>query len=171
MCFRQVVYGYVLFLSRLGVKNLVVAVNKMDTAQYAQERFEEIATNVWSSAKFQACSPEVLLTAAAIPGAQVREYIQKYFDIKSVAFVPISGWLSENVDKPCDKMPWYKGWTVERHISGKACTVRRMDGYRCCAEHLLYAAGHLYTFFKEECLLMNICARRAGAESERHDTG
>jgi elongation factor 1-alpha len=126
MCFRQVVYGYVLFLSRLGVKNLVVAVNKMDTAQYAEERFEEIATNVCVCADFKACSTEVHLTAAAIAGAQVREYIQKYFDIKSVAFVPISGWLSENIDKPCDKMPWYKGWTVERHISGKACTVCRV---------------------------------------------
>lgn len=32
----------------------------------------------------------------------------------TVAFVPISGWHGDNMLEPSDKMPWFKGWTIER---------------------------------------------------------
>lgn len=32
----------------------------------------------------------------------------------SVAFVPISGWHGDNMLEPSDKMPWFKGWNIER---------------------------------------------------------
>lgn len=32
----------------------------------------------------------------------------------AVAFVPISGWHGDNMLEPSEKMPWFKGWTIER---------------------------------------------------------
>nr|KAG5691077.1 hypothetical protein BaRGS_027581 [Batillaria attramentaria] len=41
---------------------------------------------------------------------------------EAVAFVPISGWHGDNMLEPSEKMPWFKGWAVERkegNASGK----------------------------------------------------
>jgi len=79
----------------LGVKQLIVAVNKMDTCKWSEERFNEIVKEV---------------------GA----YIKKVgYNPASVAFVPISGWHGDNMLDPTPNMPWYKGWDIERK-SGKA---------------------------------------------------
>lgn len=32
----------------------------------------------------------------------------------TVAFVPISGWHGDNMLEQSDKMPWFKGWTIDR---------------------------------------------------------
>eukprot|EP00123_Amoebidium_parasiticum_P018501 comp24224_c0_seq1/m.44635 comp24224_c0_seq1/g.44635 ORF comp24224_c0_seq1/g.44635 comp24224_c0_seq1/m.44635 type:complete len:463 (-) comp24224_c0_seq1:135-1523(-) len=74
----------------LGVKQLIVAVNKMDSIKFNQERFNEIVS-------------------------EVSNYIKKIgYNPKAVAFVPISGWHGDNMIEPTDNMPWYKGWEVER---------------------------------------------------------
>ncbi|XP_071387004.1 elongation factor 1-alpha-like [Centroberyx affinis] len=82
----------------LGVKQLIIAVNKMDTAGYSEKRFHEIEKEVSS-------------------------YIAKIgYKPKAVAMVPISGFHGDNMLEPSDKMPWYKGWSVERkegNSSGK----------------------------------------------------
>jgi elongation factor 1-alpha len=84
----------------LGVKQLIVAVNKMDTTEppYSEKRFDEIKT-------------------------EVSNYIKKIgYQSQAVAFVPISGWHGDNMLEPSDKMPWFKGWSVERkegNASGK----------------------------------------------------
>merc|ERR1711920_69331 len=84
----------------LGVKQMIVAVNKMDTAEppYSEKRFDEIKT-------------------------EVSNYIKKIgYASQGVAFVPISGWHGDNMIEPTEKMPWYKGWSVERkegNASGK----------------------------------------------------
>jgi len=82
----------------LGVKQLIVAVNKMDSAQYKEDRFKEIVKEVSS-------------------------YIKKVgYNPKAVAFVPISGWHGDNMLEPSDKMGWFKGWAIERkegNASGK----------------------------------------------------
>jgi len=82
----------------LGVKQLIVACNKMDNAKYSQERFEEITK-------------------------EVANFIKKVgYNPKNVAFVPISGWHGDNMLEPSENMPWYKGWEVERksgNVSGK----------------------------------------------------
>ena len=50
-------------------------------------------------------------------------YIKKIgYNPKAVAFVPISGWVGDNMIDDSEKMPWYKGWNVERkegNASGK----------------------------------------------------
>lgn len=84
----------------LGVKQLIVACNKMDTTEppYSEARFTEVTT-------------------------EVSNYIKKIgYNPKAVAFVPISGWVGDNMLEASDKMGWYKGWAVERkegNASGK----------------------------------------------------
>merc|ERR1711983_425346 len=81
----------------LGVKQLIVAVNKMDSTEppYSQARFEEIKKEVTSFIKKVGYNPV------------------------AVAFVPISGWHGDNMLQTSTNMSWYKGWNVERK-EGKA---------------------------------------------------
>ncbi|XP_046326415.2 elongation factor 1-alpha, oocyte form-like [Haliotis rufescens] len=81
----------------LGVKQIIVGVNKMDRTvpPFSEKRFQEIVT-------------------------EVKAYLKKVgFDNKSVAFVPISGWHGDNLLKESEKMPWYKGWSTEKTVSDK----------------------------------------------------
>ena len=76
----------------LGVKQLIVAVNKMDSTEppYSKARFEEIQKEVSGFIKKVGYNP------VAVP------------------FVPISGWHGENLLKTSKNMSWYKGWNVAR---------------------------------------------------------
>merc|ERR1719516_820147 len=84
----------------LGVKQLIIGVNKMDSTSppYSESRFKEIEK-------------------------EVSTYIKKIgFNPKAVAFVPISGWNGDNMLEESKNMSWYKGWSVERkegNASGK----------------------------------------------------
>jgi len=75
----------------LGVKQLIVAVNKMDSTEppYSQARFEEISK-------------------------EVSGYIKKIgYNPAAVAFVPISGWHGDNMLEESEKTKWFKGWKTE----------------------------------------------------------
>jgi elongation factor 1-alpha len=75
----------------LGVKQLIVGVNKMDSTEpaYSEKRFNEISS-------------------------EVSNYVKKVgYNPKSVAFVPISGWHGDNMIEPSPNMTWYKGWSKE----------------------------------------------------------
>jgi len=79
----------------LGVKQLIVAVNKMDSTEppYSQARFEEIKK-------------------------EVSTYIKKIgYNQASVAFVPISGWHGDNMLEKSEKMGWFSGW--DKELGGK----------------------------------------------------
>ncbi|BFZ21214.1 hypothetical protein BsWGS_24253 [Bradybaena similaris] len=84
----------------LGVKQLIIAVNKMDstTPPYSEARFNEITKEVGG-------------------------YIKKIgFNPVAVPFVPISGWVGDNMLEESSNMPWFKGWSIERkegNASGK----------------------------------------------------
>ena len=81
----------------LGVKLLIVGVNKMDSTEppYSKARFEEIQK-------------------------EVSGFIKKVgYNPAAVAFVPISGWHGDNMLEPSTNMGWYKGWVIERK-EGKA---------------------------------------------------
>lgn len=71
----------------LGVKQLAVAINKMDDASvnWKQERYEEIKNEVSRMLKMVG------------------------FNVEKISFVPTSGWTGDNLFKTSDKMPWYKG--------------------------------------------------------------
>ncbi|KAJ2549099.1 translation elongation factor EF-1 alpha [Coemansia sp. RSA 1933] len=71
----------------LGVKQLIVAVNKMDSVKYDQARFNEITKEVSNFIKKVGYKPE------------------------TVPMVPISGWVGDNMIEASENMGWYKGWT------------------------------------------------------------
>jgi elongation factor 1-alpha len=78
---------HALLAHTLGVKQMIVGVNKMDdhTVNYSQVRYEEIKREVSSFLKTLGYKP------AKIP------------------FVPISGWVGDNMIDKSANMPWYKG--------------------------------------------------------------
>ncbi|KAI1258901.1 translation elongation factor 1 alpha chain [Xylariaceae sp. FL1019] len=83
----------------LGVKQLIVAINKMDTTKWSEARYQEIIKETTS-------------------------FIKKVgFNPKTVAFVPISGFNGDNMLEITTNAPWYKGWEKEgakgAKISGK----------------------------------------------------
>ena len=52
--------------------------------------------------------------------AEVQQYLKKVgYKPAAVAFVPISGWVGDNMLEPSANMSWYKGWEVDRK-EGKA---------------------------------------------------
>jgi len=76
----------------LGVKQMIIGVNKMDTTEppFSQSRFEEIQK-------------------------EVSAYVKKIgYNPATVPFVPISGWNGDNMLEASANMPWFKGWNLER---------------------------------------------------------
>jgi len=74
----------------LGVRQLVVAINKMDdpSVNWSQERYEEIKKEISRMLRLVGYNPD------------------------NINFVPTSGWTGDNLVKKSDKMPWYKGPTL-----------------------------------------------------------
>jgi len=81
-------HGFLAFT--LGVRQLVVAVNKMDDASvnWSEERYNEVKNEVTRMLKMVGYKTE------------------------KIPFVPTSGWTGDNLVKQSDKMPWYKGPTL-----------------------------------------------------------
>lgn len=78
--------------SLLGIKNIIVAVNKMDLVDFSEARFEEIKA----------------------------EYLEFAKDLKitNPDFVPMSALDGDNVVKRSEKTPWYKGETLIEKLEG-----------------------------------------------------
>ncbi len=72
----------------LGVKQLVVAINKADIYDYKEDRFNECKEGISD-----------LLRNIGFP-------------VKKIPFIPVSGLVMENLSKSSDKTPWYKGPTL-----------------------------------------------------------
>ncbi len=73
-------------VSLLGIKHVVLAVNKMDLVNYDRERFESIC-------------------------ADYRAFVTK-LDIPDVDFIPISALKGDNVVDISERMPWYHGSSI-----------------------------------------------------------
>ena len=72
--------------SLLGIRHLIVAINKMDIVDWSEARFEEIKT-------------EYLAFADQL-------------DIEDLHFIPISALKGDNVVEKSEHMPWYGGSTL-----------------------------------------------------------
>nr|GAT54158.1 translation elongation factor [Mycena chlorophos] len=78
----------------LGVRQLIVAVNKMDTVKWSEDRFNEIVS-------------------------ATSTYLKKVgYKPKAIAFVPISGWHGDNMLEESTNMPWFTGWVKETKAGG-----------------------------------------------------
>merc|ERR1711907_444665 len=89
----------------LGVKQLIVAVNKMDdkNTNYSQDRFTEIQK-------------------------EVQNFIKKIgYNPKNVPFVPISGWNGDNMLEKSTNMTWWKGPTLLGALDAVPPPVRPVD--------------------------------------------
>ena len=73
-------------VSLLGIKHVVLAVNKMDLVQYDKKRFEEICRDY-------------------------RGFVTK-LGIPDVDFIPISALHGDNIVELSDKMAWYHGQSI-----------------------------------------------------------
>jgi elongation factor 1-alpha len=73
----------------LGVKQMIVGINKMDAVNFAQDKYEETKKNV----------SELLKTLG-------------YKADTVIAYVPYSALEGSNAGKKSDKMPWYNGPTL-----------------------------------------------------------
>jgi elongation factor 1-alpha len=90
------------FLARtLGVKKIIVAVNKMDDASvgYKQGRYEEVQAEV-----------ELLLKVVG------------YNTEKDVDFVPVSAFVGDNLAIKSENMPWWKGPTLVEALNALPLT-------------------------------------------------
>jgi bifunctional enzyme CysN/CysC len=74
----------------LGIKRVVLAINKMDLIGYERERFEQIA------AEYRAFAARLRLT--------------------DITAIPLSAVHGDNVTTPSGAMPWYSGPTLLQHL-------------------------------------------------------
>merc|ERR1712187_905375 len=96
-------------LHLLGVEQVIVGVNKMDSTQpqgYSEDRFKEIEREV-----------KKMLTKIG-------------FKTKKIPFVPMSGFQGDNLIEESTNMPWYKGFKVKpkkKEVTG----VTLLDALNC----------------------------------------
>ncbi len=74
----------------IGIRNIVLAVNKMDLVDYDEARFDEIVTEYRSFASS--------------------------IGIDSFTAMPISGFKGDNITTRSDNTPWYSGPTLIEHL-------------------------------------------------------
>lgn len=75
-------------LKVLGIGQIMVVLNKMDTANYDEKRFNQLK--------------EELVKLLKTIG----------YKTDDIPFIPVSAFVGDNVAKKSDKMPWYKGQTL-----------------------------------------------------------
>jgi len=101
-------------INLLGVKQLIVGINKMDcdTAKYGEERYNEIKDEMASML--------------------VKVGWKKEFVKNCVPFMPISGWMGDNLLVKSAKMAWWKGADVKSQKQPVHC-----DTLLDCLEHMV----------------------------------
>jgi len=95
---------HALLINQLGVKQLCVGINKMDTdtaGPWAESRYKEIFDEVSS-----------MLLKVGWKKEQVE---------KGTPFIPMSGWKGDNLIAPSTNMPWYKP-KAYKNANNQDCT-------------------------------------------------
>ena len=85
----------------LGIRNVVLAVNKMDLVGYSAERFYEIVTEY--------------------------SHFAKQIGMKAFLPIPISGLAGDNIVTRSENMPWYQGPTLMGHLEEAPVNVAQMQ--------------------------------------------
>jgi len=75
-------------LKTLGVKQIIVAINKMDDSKFSEDAYN----------------------AAKQKGEQLVKSVG--YKVEDVPFIPVSGWTGDNLVKKSENMAWYKGKTL-----------------------------------------------------------
>ena len=77
-------------MSLMGMRRIIVAINKMDLVDYSKARFDEIAE-------------------------EYREFA-KQLGLENITFIPMSALKGDNVIEHSAKMPWYHGTTLMGYL-------------------------------------------------------
>lgn len=85
-------YRHFFINNLLRVKDVIVAINKMDLVDYSEEVFNQI------KAGFQALNAKSAYTE------------------QNVSYIPLSALTGDNVVETLGKMPWYTGQTILQHL-------------------------------------------------------
>ncbi len=88
-------------VSLMGIRHVVLAVNKMDLVGYSEARFDEIVSD------YRAFAAEV--------------------GIKSVLAIPISGLAGDNIASVSPDTPWYRGPSLMEHLETVALDEDRLQ--------------------------------------------
>lgn len=76
----------------MRIKDVVVAVNKMDLVDFSEDRFNQIKEDM------------------------IRLSEKSTYQGQKLTFIPVSALWGDNVVKPSSKMPWYKGQSLLEHL-------------------------------------------------------
>ena len=79
---------HVYLIKTLGIQQVIVAVNKMDTINYDEAKFNKIKEDA-----------QKLLASVG-------------YDVKTIPVVPCSAWVGDNIAKKGDNLSWDKGKTM-----------------------------------------------------------
>ena len=74
----------------LGIRHIVVAINKMDLVDYSEKIFRDIVED------YRAFAAQLGLT--------------------DITFIPMSAWKGDNILEPSPAMPWYRGTTLMGYL-------------------------------------------------------
>jgi len=85
-------YRHFFINTLLRVKNVVIAINKMDLVDFSEEKFNEIKNEI-----------EYLASKSAYKG-------------QKLTFIPMSALKGDNVVEKSENTPWYKGETLLDHL-------------------------------------------------------
>jgi bifunctional enzyme CysN/CysC len=77
-------------VSLLGIRKVVLAINKMDLVDYSKDVFERIV------AEYTAFAERI--------------------DLKDIVAIPVSGLKGDNITSPSDQTPWYHGPTLMAYL-------------------------------------------------------
>ena len=78
-------------VSMVGVKKVLLAVNKLDLVNYSQEVYNQIVSDY-------------------------SDFAENALGLESITAVPISALLGDNVVEKSEKTPWYKGETIMQYL-------------------------------------------------------
>ncbi|MGY5351630.1 sulfate adenylyltransferase subunit 1 [Wenyingzhuangia sp. IMCC45533] len=84
-------YRHFFINNLLKVKDIVVAVNKMDLVDFAQDKFEAIK-------------------------AEITALAERAGSTQNITYIPVSALQGDNVVDRSDKTPWYSGKTLLEHL-------------------------------------------------------
>lgn len=89
----------------LGVQHMICVVSKMDEVNWDQKRYDHIHDSV-------------------------EPFLRNQVGIKSIEWVPINGFLNENIDTPLlsERCDWYKGDTLFDKFNKVPVPIRNPDG-------------------------------------------
>ena len=78
-------------VSMVGVKKVLLAINKLDLVDYSEEIYNKIVS-------------------------EYEEFAQTALDIDSITSIPISALIGDNVVKKSENTPWYNGQTIMEYL-------------------------------------------------------